>query len=197
MSRRWNEETAWNKVGDDDLHGVPAYDVDQVARRIVACCSADPARVLDLGCGRGRLTNHLARHLPEWSIHGVDISRTQIDRAKRDASDLPNVHYWRGDGRTLPPGLGARQYDLAYSVTMFQHIPHDAKWGYIREVEKRLKPGGVFVFTIAVGDEDMFLNHQIANTADFSVELDKVFVLAEFDQNDPNGWTWVTTEKRQ
>lgn len=195
MSQARDEENWWSEAGDDNLHGVPPYDIDEVSRIILTRCDAHPARVLDLGCGRGRLTNSLAQYLPEWSFHGVDISRDLLDLAVVDAKGLSNVHYWHGNGRTLPSGLGARQYDLAYSITVLQHIPHDAKWSYIREVEKRLKPGGTFTFTIAVGPIEQFLNHQIADVLDFNDDLISLFHATAISEPDERGWTWVTCWK--
>lgn len=195
-----NGEVAfWETVpaGDfpPDVVGEPPYNHRRVADRIQE--TIDCLRVLDLGCGNGRLTNFIAQRLGTGGvIHGVDISRTLIDRAVLDAAnDGPtNVHYWHGNGRTLPAGLNGR-FTGAYSVSMFQHIPHDVMWGYLREVHERLEPGGTFLFTIAVGEVDEFLNHQIADTGQFADDLMQFFDMVTVDPPDSNGWTWVACEK--
>lgn len=198
------EDRFWSSLTEQEAifntAGEPPYDVDMVAGRIADVLGLwpDGVRLLDLGCGQGRLTNRLAQVLGEsGSIHGVDISRPLLDRAVIDAemAHLPNVHYWHGDGRKLPAGLGGRRYDLAYSVAMFQHIPHDATRGYIQQVHDRLKPGGVFTFTTAIGETDEFLNHQIADPVEFCAALATLFVEATLDPVDPNGWTWLTCRK--
>ena len=197
-----DEDAFWSSLEGDEidanLHGVPPYDVGRATQRILQGVTA--RRVLDLGCGRGRLTNHIAALLGDpQQVHGVDICRPFLNRAVIDAErqHLGNVHYWHNDGRRLPPGLGGRRYDLAYSITMFQHIPDDAKWGYIRQVHDRLVPGGVFVFTVAVGEVDEFNNHQIADISSFCKELIEVGFHEVFRDKEPdeNGWTWIQTWK--
>lgn len=195
-----DEEAWWNGLGDEDAllntAGDPPYNVVSVGIRILN--SVDPLRLLDLGCGMGRLTNMIARRLlpDEGVVHGVDVSRRLLDAAVTDANQrgLSNVHYWHGDGRTLPSGLGGR-LSGAYSVAMFQHIPSDAMWGYLRHVHERLEPGGVFVFTIALGDEDTFLNHQIPDVSSFAQDLAEIYNDVMIEPLDEIGWTWVTARK--
>ncbi|WP_334144544.1 class I SAM-dependent methyltransferase, partial [Rhabdothermincola sp.] len=55
-------------------------------------------RVLDVGCGPGRHA-HLLGELG-IAVHGVDISATFVDLARRDAP--PNVTFERLDARALP-----------------------------------------------------------------------------------------------
>lgn len=203
------EAAFWNHVpGDADVVGEPPYNVVQVGIKILNSITPGdgrPQRIVDLGCGFGRLTNAMARRLnAKDSVFGIDISRTLIDRAVIDAKerDLGNVKYWHGDGRNWPAGLSGR-FTGAYSVAMFQHIPADAMWGYIRQVHERLEDGGVFMFTIALGETDEFLNHQIDKPEQFandlmtlfdSVEID-VPIGDEFQMRNEHAWVWVKATK--
>jgi trans-aconitate 2-methyltransferase len=38
-------------------------------------------RLLDLGCGDGKVTSEIARRLPQGSVTGLDISREMVDFA--------------------------------------------------------------------------------------------------------------------
>jgi SAM-dependent methyltransferase len=178
-----------------DIVGLPPYDVAPVVDRIRSWI--DCLRVLDLGCGYGRTTNVLARAVESHGIvHGVDIAQPLLDTAEADAKRawLDNVHYWRGDGRRLPDELRGR-FSGAYSITMFQHIPHEAMWGYLREVHDRLEPEGVFLFTIALGDIDMFLNHQIADRSQFVTDLAKIYRSITIEGDGRTGRTWIAAHK--
>lgn len=189
------EDVWWSNLEGDEidhnLHGNPPYDVDAVAQRIIGSCLY-PGRVLDMGCGVGRLTNHIARELDTSSVLGFDISGPFVHVA---AEKSPvNAHYWHSDGRTIPDGITGT-FDLIYSVTMFQHIPHDAKWSYICQAAERIRPGGAFVFTVAVGDEPpSFLNHQLTHSEleDFASAMTNLFETVSVDGPDDNGWHWVT-----
>lgn len=193
------EARFWDSLDDESAYlntaGNPPYNIVQVGVKILN--NVDPLRLLDLGCGMGRLTNAIARRIQgEGVVHGVDISPRMVGRAAMDANQhhLSNVHYWRGDGRHLPYGL-PRRFTGAYSIAMFQHTPYIAMWDYLREVCARLEPGGTFVFTIAVGATDEFLNHQIASPKLFADDLLSIYDQVEMEVLDERGWTWVTARK--
>lgn len=177
---------------DLNLHGYPPYDLEKVGDRILAA-QDDALLVLDLGCGTGRLTRYVSDRLdPASWVYGVDISPRMIESAHY-ADNIGDI-YIVGDGRTLPESI-PHDLDLAYSVTMLQHIPDDAKWGYIHQVYDHLRSGGVFLFTIAIGEEDGFLNHQIKDPGAFCSELTEIFRVATQYPPDENNWTWVEVTK--
>ena len=46
-------------------------------------------RILDIGCGDGKITAEVARHVPQGSVVGLDASAEMIDFAdKQYSSDL-------------------------------------------------------------------------------------------------------------
>lgn len=187
-----NEAAFWSGVDLEDVHGVPPYDVVLVAYRIHDLHPA-ATRCLDLGCGDGRLTNLLAEMLPDATVFGVDISQPLIHRAVTVAPS--NALYWRGDGRHISNGPPDR-FDLVWSVTMFQHIPWDAQVEYIRQVHDRLRPGGVFTFTVALGDgvsTPFNFTYAVSDLDHFVGWLSGLFdsVEVEHDVGD-HKWTWVT-----
>lgn len=154
----------------------------------------EPAAVLELGCGTGRLLGALAARRPMWLLTGVDISERIIDRA-RAREDLRNVALWVGDGRTIPPAAGDG-FDAVYSMGLFQHLPADACAGYVREVARVLRPGGRFRFQSVLGDEDAFLSHQTSMMEMLSwcdaagLEL----AASGFSRLKPE-WYWITARK--
>lgn len=66
--------------------------------------ATDPRRVVDLGCGEGRLTASLAARWPRARITGVDSSPEMLAAARSDADPgrvtfaLGDVRDWRPDG---------------------------------------------------------------------------------------------------
>ena len=54
--------------------------------RVFSSCR-DGARVLDFGCGDGTYSIHFALRYPTLRFHGVDISKSFIDRASKQASE--------------------------------------------------------------------------------------------------------------
>src|ERR1035441_10012066 len=80
-------------------------------------------RVLDFGCGVGRVTRALAGIFGE--VHGVDISGEMVKLAQAQLSDLPNARVHQTSGRDLDV-LGDLMFDFAFSFSVFQHVPGKA-----------------------------------------------------------------------
>lgn len=149
-------------------------------------------RVLDLGCGLGRLTVPLARMHPECQFIGVDISPEIIDRAWEVNDLIHNLDFKVGDGRTLPD-IG--EINAAYTMITFQHIPLQAVQGYINNIADHLVSGGRFRFQFCVGEVDAWLQHDAAPSSmeNFCQQAG----LTVTDQG-PGGnpvWWWVTAVK--
>jgi SAM-dependent methyltransferase len=143
-------------VGEEverNAYGWPHYDAEEVASFIESHVSGP--RVLDLGCGPGRLGHLLARRNITWDLYGVDVSPNMVARSITDAP--PNWDAYVNDGQQLPN----IRIDDAYSVTVLQHVDETTARSYVAQVHDMLSIGGVFLFTYAVGDEDTFLSHQI------------------------------------
>lgn len=99
-------------------------------------------RALEIGCGVGRTTVHLARHFAQ--VDGVDISATMVRYAREHG--LPeNVRLHVLSGRDLEP-LHDRSFAFVFSHLVFQHITQDAIIeAYLREIARVMRPGGVAV----------------------------------------------------
>jgi ubiquinone/menaquinone biosynthesis C-methylase UbiE len=123
------------------------------------CQGKDPSamRVLEIGCGAGRITRALTNFFGE--VHAVDISSEMITRAKEALRDRPNAHVYQNNGMDLSvvPSL---PFDFAFSLFVFQHIPsYEIIENYLREVNRLLVPGALFKFQ-AQGSEAVEVNPQ-------------------------------------
>jgi len=96
------------------------------------CQGKDPRamRVLEIGCGAGRLTLPLAEMFGE--VHGVDVSGEMVARAREALAAHPNAHVYQNNGcdlSVLPP----LEFDFAFSMIVFQHIPsYEVIENYVR-----------------------------------------------------------------
>jgi len=127
------------------------------------CQGKDPGamRVLEIGCGAGRVTRALARMFGE--VHAVDVSGEMVKAARAALASYPNVFLYQNNGQDLSviPDL---EFDFAFSTIVFQHIPSRAVIeSYVREVHRLLRPGGLFKFqvqgdsTVTVDPDDTWL----------------------------------------
>lgn len=97
-----------------------------------------PASVLDVGCGTGRLLRQAHTYWPEAQLIGVDPANGMIEMAKRLT---PNATFMTGMAEALP--LQDASVDLALSTISFHHWQDQAAG--IREIARVLRPGGYFL----------------------------------------------------
>lgn len=99
-------------------------------------------RYLDVGCGNGSATIHLARKLG-LQVAGVDVDPEQI-RLAREASDgLENVGFLTLDATQLP--FEDSEFDIVSTHMVTHHVP---EWqSLLVEMVRVLKPEGYFVYT--------------------------------------------------
>jgi SAM-dependent methyltransferase len=98
---------------------------------------SDKRRILDAGCGNGRVTALFQRHAPADSeIVAVDL--TAADVARENLGDLPNVTVHQGDVLGDLSELG--EFDFVYCQEVLHHTT-DPKGG-LENLASLLPPGG-------------------------------------------------------
>ena len=99
-------------------------------------------RVLDLGCGDGKVTAELARTVPCGEVTGVDASADMVAFAKKTfgASKISNLKFEVCDAREIQ---AEAKFDLVFSNAALHWVDdHEA---VLRAVAGVLKPGGRLV----------------------------------------------------
>ncbi len=109
---------------------------DQMSRHIDP--GFKPARVLDFGCGVGRLTIPLASR--SENVTGIDVSPSMLREAEKNCSERKAVN---ADFRPGLDSLGSDQrFDFINSYIVLQHIPPDKGHAVITRLLEKLSPGG-------------------------------------------------------
>jgi SAM-dependent methyltransferase len=109
-------------------------------------------QILDLACGHGRHANRLAEF--GYNVTGVDITKGFIEIAKKDAKSRGvNVKYIRQDMRKI---TFREEFDrIIILFTAFGYFKDKENYKVLENVEKALKPKGLFCFDIP--DRDGFV----------------------------------------
>lgn len=112
------------------------------------CQGKDPRqmKVLEIGCGAGRVTRALSGLFGE--VHAVDVSGEMVAQAQQALRDRPHAHVYQNNGMDLSVVPGGN-FDFAFSTIVFQHIPsREVIESYVREVHRLLRPGALFKFQV-------------------------------------------------
>ena len=120
------------------------------------------ARVLDVGCGCGRVARPLTGLLTNrGSYEGMDISRRQIDWCQREiTSRFANFRFQYADihNSAYNPAGGVRaaeysfpfaaaSFDFVFLASVFTHMLPDAVDRYLSEISRVLRPRGRALIT--------------------------------------------------
>jgi SAM-dependent methyltransferase len=98
------------------------------------------SRVLDIGCGTGRVMEHVAPWCRE--VHGVDISERMVPAGRRRLGHVGGVRFHHGNGYDLA-GFEDGSFDVVYSIVALQHMPRTIAYNYLLESHRVLRQGGV------------------------------------------------------
>lgn len=99
-------------------------------------------RVLDLGCGSGRLAHALAER-QEVSYLGLDVVPELLDYARAGAP--AGYRFELNTALAIPAGEGA--FDFACAFSLFTHLQHEETYLYLRDLARVLRPSGVLAFS--------------------------------------------------
>jgi ubiquinone/menaquinone biosynthesis C-methylase UbiE len=100
-----------------------AAEVDELVAVVRAL---PPARVLDVACGTGFLTQHL-----RGEVTGLDQSPAMVDVA---SARMPNARFVRGDAVPLPFGDGA--FDLLFTGHFYGHLLPGERERFLAEARR-------------------------------------------------------------
>lgn len=117
--------------------------VDHILKSIVGCDIGSFKRVLDWGCGVGRLTQHLLRWT-ECEVLGADIDATAIEWC---GANLPNGQFINA-GFEPPLSIKDRSVDLIIGISVLTHLDEATQFLWLSELKRILSEDGVIIVTI-------------------------------------------------
>ncbi|MES2200264.1 MAG: methyltransferase domain-containing protein [Chlamydiota bacterium] len=106
-------------------------------------------RILDVGCGDGKITADISTFVPNGIVFGIDPSKAMLDWAKKQYSSLeyPNLFFQKGG--LLHPNL-SEPFDLIFSSCALQHCMD--QYTAFKNLAKLLKPYGKLVLSVPAMD---------------------------------------------
>lgn len=130
--------------------------VDEFQKRILDSylerVNLEDSSVLEVGCGTGRFLPFMAEK--GCNITGIDISEEMLKVARRrvDQSEHKKITLLQNDADEIP--FRDNSFDIIYSILVINLIP-DFKTAF-REINRVIKPGGLFIFSVPFLDSIYF-----------------------------------------
>ncbi len=141
----------------------------EVDRLVEQCDATHHSRILDVGCGVGRLATGLIRHFGEINLYqGVDVNSEYIRWCQNHIEhDHPHYHFLHLDvnnERYNPQGqilsksfrfpFADEDFDIIYLFSVFSHMEAPDIQIYLNEFQRMLRKGG-FIFLTAFVEENV------------------------------------------
>jgi SAM-dependent methyltransferase len=136
------DQALWTgSIGFNTMHQAARF-IDDVFVKYGNAAKAP--KVLDYGCGWGRMLRLLYNRVPLSSIHGVDPWPPSFDRMR-----ACKVHGAVAQVEYLPQGLPfADKFDLIYSYSIFTHIGPKSQNAILNVLRKHIRRDGLLALTV-------------------------------------------------
>jgi len=99
-------------------------------------------KILDLGCGEGKILKKFASRYPDKEFIGVDLSTSNINLAK-EKFQIENVKYFVADVSASVKSLG--EFDLIYSFSLIQYFDTQVSLDLANNISTILRAKGALV----------------------------------------------------
>ncbi len=101
------------------------------------------ARILDFGCGWGRIIRYFIKDLQPSYLWGCDPVPEMITLCKSQ-NKWANFELINPDP---PSSFQDNTFDMIYSFSVFSHLSEDFHFKVLEEIKRILKPGGIYMTT--------------------------------------------------
>jgi SAM-dependent methyltransferase len=145
--------------------------------------------VLDFGCGWGRIIRFFIRDVEPENLWGIDVDEIALE-ACRDTNRWARFEHVD----SMPPShFDDGTFDLIYAFSVFSHLSEECHLAWLKEFERILKRGGVFVSTTLsrhlIEQSEDYASHDLESLPPWQRHLAEAFsppdeFLALYDRGD-------------
>jgi SAM-dependent methyltransferase len=152
----------------------PSYPPELVDAAIASGRLGAASRILEIGCGTGKLTELLVDR--GLRVHAIEPGANLVEAAQRRIGDSTAVEYEIAKFEAAEIADGA--YDAVFSATAFHWVDPEIGWAKVARI---LAPGGLFALLTHVGLED-------EDERSEAMELELIELLIDYTPGRPEDW---------
>jgi 2-polyprenyl-3-methyl-5-hydroxy-6-metoxy-1,4-benzoquinol methylase len=124
------------------------YDGKQAAGEIITAIgkyldiTQSGIKILDWGCGPGRIVRHLPELLPQATVYATDYNKKYVkwcsEKLKNIEISLNSIH--------PPLNYDSDFFDVAIGISIFTHLSAQNHVAWVDELWRIIKPGGCIYY---------------------------------------------------
>ena len=153
-------KNSYNKISDN-FNITRKYNWDEFDnfKKYILESKNKKIKILDVGCGNGRLIKFLDELNINYEYFGIDNSISQIKNAIKNFDNKKNIKFLEADILNIP--FNNNEFDYIFCIATFHHLPsNENKNNALREMRRVLKEGGIIFMT----NWNLFQKKYIAST---------------------------------
>lgn len=126
--------------------------------------AVNPSRVMDVGCGAGRLLAVMLRTAPRAEGIGIDNDPGAVALARREmrtSGMAPRAEICQDDATSMSAalfGLGG-PVDLLLLANVIYYVPVEERIAFLRTLRSMIRPGGTLLVFTTASESDLFSRH--------------------------------------
>ncbi|NOS78022.1 MAG: glycosyltransferase [Nitrospira sp.] len=132
-----DEAARWSKI---------AGFMEYILRRFKTAQPDGTLRILEVGCGRGWLSNLASQY---GTVEGVEPVAGVIDHARKM---FPHIRFEAGTAETVLKRTDFAPYDVVLCSEVIEHVPDPQKRAFLDELKQLLTPEGYVILTTPRGE---------------------------------------------
>lgn len=144
----------------------------------------DHKRVLDFGCGAGKVLGELHRRYPHLDLCGCDLHRPSVEWTREAYPDLAV----EANAYQPPLGFATGGFDLIYAWSVLTHLPEEPQLAWLGEFRRLITDGGIVLVSVNLLRPDGSLANEELRDRFAPQDLGGGFAFARTFASDPELW---------
>lgn len=133
-----------NRLSFDIIGNIVSHNI-YAAVKSEAIQLSEHSRILDFGCGCGRIMRWLQPLYDSSVFYGTDIDAEAISWCQDNLSNIGKF-LTNEEQPSLP--FSDNFFDFVYSISIFTHLPEDMQFAWLKELRRVVKNDGYLLLTV-------------------------------------------------